>query len=97
MAQSGGVTQVRRQDFARWIRIGSLLALATFGLMMIVMAGCSGDSEQFIPFSHHTPTPPLQGSCGPSSSIAALIQGSNVIAYVPKGNCDSSSTGVSMV
>lgn len=99
MAQFGRGVRVSRRDLARWIQIGSLMALATFGLMMVAMAGCSGDSESFIPFGPTgTPTPPpLTGSCSPSSSIAALIQGLNVIAYVPKGDWGRSVTGVSMV
>lgn len=37
------------------------------------------------------------GSCEASSSVFVLTKGSNVVAYVPKGAWDSSTTGVSLV
>jgi hypothetical protein len=37
------------------------------------------------------------GTCEPSSSIAALIFGKDVLAYVPAGAWDSSATGVGLV
>jgi hypothetical protein len=45
------------------------------------------------------PPPPPTGSCEPSSSIAPLVQGKNVVAYVPKGNWDEQEddTGVDVV
>lgn len=41
----------------------------------------------------------VQGSCAPSSSLCALVSGTNVIAYVPKGCWDSScsASGVAVV
>jgi hypothetical protein len=36
------------------------------------------------------------GSCQPSSSLTVLVTGTNVVAYVPKGNWGSSTTGVSV-
>lgn len=37
------------------------------------------------------------GSCQPSSSLSVLVTGTNVVAYVPKGNWTSPATGVSAV
>lgn len=37
------------------------------------------------------------GSCESSSSVFVLTTGSNVVAYVPKGNWESSTTGISLV
>jgi hypothetical protein len=83
-----------------WASLTGLVATVGMALLLII-AGCSNDSDEFIPPPSgqptSTPTPPLEGSCAPSSSIAALIQGMDVIAYVPKGNWASSATGVSMV
>jgi hypothetical protein len=43
-------------------------------------------------------TSPPPGSCQPSSSLSVLVSGSNVIAYVPKGNWSVTHvTGVSVV
>jgi hypothetical protein len=43
--------------------------------------------------------PPPPGSCEPSSSLSAMVQGKNVTSYVPKGNwfSQASTTGVSVV
>ncbi len=38
-----------------------------------------------------------QGSCQPSSSLSALVSGTNVTSYVPKGSWGGSTTGVSVV
>ena len=38
-----------------------------------------------------------QGSCAPSSSLAVLVSGTNVIAYVPKGCWQCSATGIAVV
>jgi hypothetical protein len=43
------------------------------------------------------PPPPPPGSCQPSSSLSVLVQGSNVTAYVPKGNWGGGPTGISAV
>ena len=40
-------------------------------------------------------TPPPPGSCQGSSSLAALVTGANVVAYVPKGSWSGGTTGVS--
>jgi hypothetical protein len=37
------------------------------------------------------------GSCQPSSSLSALVSGTNVVAYVPKGSWAFGTTGVSTV
>lgn len=37
------------------------------------------------------------GSCEGSGSISTLVSGKNVISYVPKGNWDSSATGIDVV
>lgn len=40
----------------------------------------------------------IQGSCQPSSSLSVLVSGSDVVAYVPKGNWSATlSTGVAAV
>src|SRR6185369_4489032 len=40
----------------------------------------------------------VQGSCQPSSSLSVLVSGSNVVAYVPKGNWSVTlNTGVAAV
>src|SRR4051812_11751563 len=40
----------------------------------------------------------VQGSCQPSSSLSVLVSGSNVVAYVPKGNWSATlATGVAAV
>jgi hypothetical protein len=44
-----------------------------------------------------TPPPPPPGSCLPSSSLAVLVQGHNVVSYVPKGSWSSGTTGISAV
>jgi hypothetical protein len=38
-----------------------------------------------------------QGSCQPSSSISALVSGTNVVSYVPKGSWSDPTTGVAAV
>jgi hypothetical protein len=38
-----------------------------------------------------------QGSCAPSSSLSVLVQGTNVVSYVPKGRWFGGSTGISAV
>jgi hypothetical protein len=38
-----------------------------------------------------------QGSCQPSSSLTVLVKGTNVVAYVPKGSWDGSTTGVGVL
>jgi hypothetical protein len=44
------------------------------------------------------PTPPVTaGSCLPSSSLGVSVSGTNVVAYVPKGNWESTVTGVSAI
>jgi hypothetical protein len=72
-----------------------LLGAALLG-SLLALGGCGGDSgggtTVFV-----RPRPPLTGSCSPSSSLAVLIQGTNVTSYVPKGNWESSATGVSLV
>ncbi|HKV53698.1 MAG TPA: right-handed parallel beta-helix repeat-containing protein [Candidatus Binataceae bacterium] len=72
-------------------------------------AGKKGDQTKLLHANHFSgnetdvvvilppPVPPLVGSCSPSSSLAVLIKGKNVTSYVPKGNWESSSTGVSLV
>jgi hypothetical protein len=40
---------------------------------------------------------PPPGSCQPSSSLSAMVQGSNVTSYVPKGAWESGTTGISAV
>jgi len=40
---------------------------------------------------------PPPGSCQPSSSLAVLVQGTNVTTYVPNGAWDTTSTGLSAV
>jgi hypothetical protein len=42
-------------------------------------------------------TPPPQGSCQGGGSLAALVTGFNVVAYVPKGTWDIDTPGVSAV
>lgn len=37
------------------------------------------------------------GSCQPSSSLSALVTGTNVVSYVPKGSWSGGTTGVSVV
>jgi choice-of-anchor A domain-containing protein len=39
----------------------------------------------------------VQGSCLPSSSLAVLVQGTNVSAYVPKGSWEFGTSGVSAI
>ncbi len=39
----------------------------------------------------------LRASCGASSSVFVLTRGKNVVAYVPKGNWEGGTTGVSVV
>src|SRR5260221_9644778 len=40
----------------------------------------------------------IQGSCQPSSSLSAMVQGTNVVSYVPKAHWSASSpTGVSVI
>jgi len=41
--------------------------------------------------------PPPPGSCAPASSLSVLVQGGNVVSYVPKGNWGGGSTGISVV
>jgi hypothetical protein len=48
------------------------------------------------PTSTGTPTPPAN-ACLPSSSLAVLVQGDNVSAYVPKGSWTGNNTGVSAI
>jgi hypothetical protein len=43
------------------------------------------------------PPPVTAGSCLPSSSLAVSVSGTNVVAYVPKGNWESGTTGVSAI
>jgi hypothetical protein len=43
------------------------------------------------------PPPPPPGSCEPSSSLDVLVQGTNVVSYVPKGNWENPATGVDAV
>ncbi|MGH6848605.1 MAG: hypothetical protein ACREC0_14585 [Methylocella sp.] len=43
------------------------------------------------------PPPPPPGSCEPSSSLTVLVTGTNVVAYVPKGNWEGGATGVSVL
>lgn len=43
------------------------------------------------------PPPPPQGSCQPSSSLTVLVTGTNVVAYVPKGNWESGAPGIGAV
>jgi hypothetical protein len=43
------------------------------------------------------PPPPPTGSCQPSSSLGILVTGTNAVAYVPKGNWGSITTGVSAI
>jgi hypothetical protein len=38
----------------------------------------------------------VKGSCNPSGSLSVLVQGTDVISYVPKGNWDSATTGISI-
>jgi hypothetical protein len=45
------------------------------------------------------PPPVVAGSCLPSSSlgVSAAVSGTNVVAYVPKGSWEGSTTGVSVI
>jgi hypothetical protein len=45
------------------------------------------------------PPPPAAGSCQASSSLggSVMVLGTNVVAYVPKGAWDKSTTGVSAI
>ena len=44
-----------------------------------------------------TTTVPPAGSCQPSSSLTVLVSGTNVTAYLPKGDWGGGATGVSVV
>ena len=63
----------------------------------------SGDSKNFGASStcgHETVTvtPPVPpGSCEGSGSISTLVSGTNVTAYVPKGNWNGGATGIDVV
>ena len=63
----------------------------------------SGDTKNFGASStcgHEsvTVTPPVPaGSCEGSGSISALVSGTNVTAYVPKGNWNGGATGIDVV
>jgi hypothetical protein len=48
------------------------------------------------PTSTGTPTPPAN-ACLPSSSLAVLVQGTNVSAYVPKGSWTVDNTGIAAI
>lgn len=55
----------------------------------------SANTDNFIVL---TPTPVPTGSCQPSSSLSVLVNGKNVVAYVPKGNWSvTPTTGISAV
>ena len=40
---------------------------------------------------------PPPGSCQPSSSLSVLVQGTNVVSYIPKGSWSGGATGISAV
>jgi hypothetical protein len=80
------------------VRVFRTVALpVTATLIAALVAACGSDSHGNGLTVTVTPHPPLTGSCAPSSSLAVLVQGANVTAYVPKGNWGSSTTGVSLV
>ena len=55
----------------------------------------------FYPFSPSSPPPPpppvVVGACLPSSSLAVLVQGTNVVSYVPKASWSYGTTGIDVV
>jgi hypothetical protein len=61
---------------------------------MILFNPAAGKSS--VTFTN-TATPTQQGSCLASSSLAVLVQGSNVVSYVPKGRWNDGTTGIAAV
>jgi hypothetical protein len=90
MKFKGGKGKVERN----WIV--STLGLSLLGALL-ALGGCGGDSGSSAPIIVTKPRPPLTGSCTPSSSLAVLVQGKNDTSYVPQGNWEGTTTGVSLV
>ena len=82
-------------------RLLGLLALCA-GLA-VALGACGSDShgsppKRVAPPPAPTPTPaPPPTACLPSASLSVLVQGANVLSYVPKGAWDGSTTGVSLI
>lgn len=80
----------------------SALAVTLVGIALAVSA-CGPDHPSGrtppppIPIATPTPTPVAPTACLPSSSLSVLVQGEDVLSYVPKGAWDTSTTGVSLI
>jgi hypothetical protein len=76
-------------------------------LVPVALATISGSDPKVLVFKNSDsatdnfkaqPAEVIQGSCQPSSSLSVLVSGSNVVAYVPKGNwAVTPTTGVATV
>ena len=72
--------------------------------MALAVSACGPDHNSrprpraVLPVATPTPTPaPPPTACLPSSSLSVLVQGSNVLSYIPKGAWDLGTTGVSLI
>jgi len=82
-------------------RLVGLIALCM--AMVQILGACGPDSSSKtakltpIPVASPTPTPAAPTACLPAASMSVLVQGTNVLSYVPKGAWDGSTTGVSLI
>ncbi len=81
-----------------------MLGFAALSLVLaLILGACGPDSHGHakapapIPTASPTPTPVAPTACLPSSSMSVLVQGTNVLSYVPKGAWDGGTTGVSLI
>lgn len=85
------VTPNAGSEYKAWL-IPTGEATVGLDLKALVFANADAKTDNF-----KTREAVPQGSCQPSSSLSALIDGTNVTSYVPKGSWGGSTTGVSVV
>ena len=86
---------------ARWAGLGVCLLLAV-AWMSLNTSGCDPCSSCSSSTTHKHPTAtptstPAPNACLPSSSMAILVQGTNVTSYLPQGTWDGGNAAVNVV
>jgi hypothetical protein len=74
-----------------WLSLTGIVASAGFALLLII-AGCSNDSEEFIPISMPTSTPPPPSGTSPGSGLF-VVDCDHELAYVPLSDLNPSDNG----
>jgi hypothetical protein len=82
-------------EYKVWLIPTTAASIAATDPTVLIFAKADAKTDNFKVQSAITPPP--QGSCQGAGSLAALLTGANVVAYVPKGSWGNNTPGVSTV